>query len=311
MANPGGQSEIGSVSVGIKADNSQLKQGLKESETQVKQFAATTEGETTKATMSFARLGRSVRGLITPFTAVIGTVALLTATISRLAGIFQSGESKAKAFALTLGNDVNENLNRVSKEAGEVEAKLAGAADGFSGFVYALTNFTTPGSLREQAESLRDMERMFLRQRNAQREANQKESEREKVIKGVEDAERSASEWRKQNLDAETQKVEQYVSLLQKFQSLRGQADGNDGLVQRLTDAIAALSAAENERQRRRTEEADRIAKKIGDETRKAMQEFTREFLREFRNELTKIVPDIRAIGPKLDLINRNGNRRY
>jgi SMC interacting uncharacterized protein involved in chromosome segregation len=155
------------------------------------------------------------------------------------------------------------------------------------------------------------MERMFLRQRNAQREANQKESEREKVIKGVEDAERSASEWRKQNLDAETQKVEQYVSLLQKFQSLRGQADGNDGLVQRLTDAIAALSAAENERQRRRTEEADRIAKKIGDETRKAMQEFTREFLREFRNELTKIVPDIRAIGPKLDLINRNGNRRY
>jgi phage-related minor tail protein len=115
MANPGGQSEIGSVSVGIKADNSQLKQGLKESETQVKQFAATTEGETTKATMSFARLGRSVRGLITPFTAVIGTVALLTATISRLAGIFQSGESKAKAFALTLGNDVNENLNRVSK----------------------------------------------------------------------------------------------------------------------------------------------------------------------------------------------------
>jgi hypothetical protein len=314
MANPaGGQSEIGSVSVGIRADNSQLKQGLAESEAQVSQFAGHTERATNRASLSFRTLGRAVRGLVTPFTAVIGTVALLTAAVSRLAGIFQSGESRAKAFGLALGNDVHENLRAVSKEAAEVEAKLAGASDGVLGFIYALTNFTTPGNLREQAADLRAMERMFLKQANAQREANEKESRRADVIKGVEEAEKSASEWRKQNLDAETQKIEQYTSLLQKFQSLRAQAQGGgqDGLVQRLTDAIEGLRNAERERQRIRQEEADRIARRIGEETRRAMQEFTREFLREFRRELTNVVPDIRAIGVKLDLINRNANRKY
>lgn len=309
--------DIGGVSVGITGDNSGLKQALKESEALTRQAAGQMELSTEQAIQKQVKSASKLVGIYTKLAGVAGALVAsfraVGTAIEYVNNVFGDGSKKAQEFSASIGEATGDNaqnrVNDLTKRLDELNSEIAWANE------HPL-RFTVEGRSRKTIEDEREEIRRQLIGARKQTEVvatRQKQEERRvATIKSVEEAERAASHYRRQNLEAEQRQLEEYEALLNKFLSLRAQAKqtGDDSLIQRMTDAIEALKEAESDRRRKQNEEADRQARRAADEMRKVMQQFTRDFFREFRNEINKVSPDIRAIGPKLDLLNRNVNRK-
>jgi hypothetical protein len=313
-ATPGGRSEIGSVSVGVRADTTQLQAGMTEAKQVTEQAGASMSASVERVTQKTTGLGQAMRGALSPITRVTGALAAATGVayvfargIQFVESVLKSGAARAEEFSNALNFDASNVQNNVRQLAGEVaklEAQLTDA-QGIFGFLKALRSGTTPGALAEQIKELRRLEQSLRGQSRGQDNSAKREKERLDSVKEIEGIERKITADRRALMDPEAARAEEMADLVKQLESLKGKS-ADPAWATRLEDAIKQLFANESHRHQ---QAAEAMANKMRDVLRDMGKEMARDIGAAVERTLVPIAVDVRQLPHKADALNRNLGR--
>lgn len=166
MANEGGPSSVGSISVDVTANTAPLVTGLAEGQRITQQFATTVDAETAKVSKSFVQMGRettkSLTGGISLFTKMAGAAGAVVTAGQALVTIYQffsdvmgDGAKAADNFITSLGPTTSQNA---AKNLEAIQERAASVASEFGRAEQAGNWFLRGGRL--ESTIVEDMKRM-------------------------------------------------------------------------------------------------------------------------------------------------------
>lgn len=276
-------------------------------------MAASTERSVTQQIKGVTRLTRVFGMLASAAGAVVSVVRTLGVVMEYVNNVFGDGEKKARDFMTALdpataGNAAS-RLAAIRNEVAGLQQEMEAAMSAPWWDIRGRNQFGR-NDIAKQLSFMQRAEAAAARQLHVVEERAQAEAKAAEAAKEVEGIQKRITDYQRELMDPDTRWVAEWGETLNKLIALqKGSADSD--FIAKLQQMLEALIGVSDERNRRKAEEADKAARKAADEMRKVMQQFTRDFFAEFRRELSTVSPDIRAIGTKLDLLNRNTNRKY
>ena len=278
MAKQGGQSEIGSVSVGVTADTTGLRAGMAAAKAETEQAAASIGASAEKAGQgvgkSFAEATKATNIFRQSLGRIVGTAGLVVAAINAIGvvveyvtTVFGSGTKAAENFLNTIGEGVGKGaearLEAIRKRIADVQSELA----------YKSENPNDP-----RGRSKKTIEDELKRLRESERATSGQ-------IRGQQAAERAA----KAKQEA-AKKEEENLKLEEQIQ---------EDIDRHWAERMAELDEKYKEMQQRdKSNEADRkrreeMAKAVGEAVEEALQRGIEKFFDQQRNYTNQAIQRI------------------
>jgi hypothetical protein len=344
MAKAGGPSEIGSISVGIRGDNSQLKQSLAEARTEAEITAATLDGSMREAAKSINEATGGVRKLTGAITSTLqvatralGIIGLITGALAALVtGLDQvvNGARRTRQEVARTMDEVRATLDSISNPkvgpAAIFEKELAAinAAYGAGADAAKKLSGASQQALRDELRRIRDaaIEAVTARRDEAIAAEEVRAATEAAALLEQQIAKDSEAVTRQYEIRART--LEQAADALQELE--RGEMSAVDRRIAELSDLLNLADAA---RSAGNAGLADSIADAVGravtkaiadaaEEHRRRHEELQRKLNRELvddirevmRESLGQIQVDVRAIQGKASAISNaigRGNQTF